>query len=52
MTDAFGVVSLVALTPLIAIQIMGLAFKYKLNRMHKGPDDSMFEFGLDDIIEF
>ena len=26
MTDAFGVVSLVALTPLIAIQIMGLSF--------------------------
>ncbi len=29
MTDAFGVVALVALTPLIAIQIMGLVYKYK-----------------------
>ncbi|MCH5325019.1 MAG: DUF1538 domain-containing protein [Eubacterium sp.] len=29
MTDAFGVVALVALTPLIAIQIMGMVFKYK-----------------------
>ena len=53
MTDAFGVVSLVALTPLIAIQIMGLAFKFKLNKMQKGIDNNgMFEFGLDDIIEF
>lgn len=29
MTDAFGVVALVALTPLIAIQLMGLVYKYK-----------------------
>jgi hypothetical protein len=29
MTDAFGAVALVALTPLIAIQTMGLAFRYK-----------------------
>lgn len=53
MTDAFGVVSLVALTPLIAIQIMGLAFKFKLNKIQKGFDNNgVFEFGLDDIIEF
>lgn len=32
MTDAFGVVSLVALTPLIAIQIMGLAYKFKAQK--------------------
>ena len=30
MTDAFGVVALVALTPLIAIQIMGILYQYKL----------------------
>lgn len=29
MTDAFGVVALVALTPLIAIQIMGIVYKIK-----------------------
>ena len=33
MTDAFGVVALVALTPLIAIQIMGLQYQYRLNKM-------------------
>ena len=51
MTDAFGVVSLVALTPLIAIQIMGLRFKFKLNKMQKNlvSEDII---GLDDIIEF
>ena len=32
MTDAFGVVALVALTPLIAIQIMGLVYKFKAAR--------------------
>lgn len=36
MTDAFGVVALVALTPLIAIQIMGLVYRYKQNRLLAG----------------
>ena len=47
MTDAFGVVALVALTPLIAVQIMGLNYRIKLHRMAKLtakavqiPDDS------------
>ena len=35
MTDAFGVVALVALTPLIAIQIMGLVYKFKANKVQK-----------------
>ena len=35
MTDAFGAVALVALTPLIAIQIMGLTFRYKTNALKK-----------------
>ena len=32
MTDAFGVVALVALTPLIAIQLMGLVNKLKTEK--------------------
>lgn len=52
MTDAFGVVSLVALTPLIAIQIMGIMFKLKLNRMQQNIIAEDIPFGLDDIIEF
>ncbi len=53
MTDAFGVVALVALTPLIAIQIMGLVYQIKTQKYEKIstpefaiPDDS------DDIVVF
>lgn len=35
MTDAFGVVALVALTPLIAIQIMGIVYQVKTSSMQK-----------------
>ena len=34
-TDAFGVVAMVAMTPLITIQIMGLVFRLKESRLHK-----------------
>jgi hypothetical protein len=47
MTDAFGVVALVALTPLITIQLMGLVYQIKLGKSQKNaenvviiPDDS------------
>ncbi len=34
-TDAFGVIALVAMTPLIAIQILGIIFKLKSNKTKK-----------------
>ena len=34
-TDAFGIVSMVAMTPLITIQVMGVVFKMKENKLHK-----------------
>lgn len=34
-TDAFGIVAMVAMTPLITIQIMGLIFRLKETRLHK-----------------
>ena len=34
-TDAFGIVSMVAMTPLITIQIMGLIFRIKENKLHQ-----------------
>ena len=34
-TDAFGIVAMVAMTPLITIQIMGMVFKLKEHRLHK-----------------
>lgn len=52
MTDAFGVVALVAMTPLLAVQIMGLAYAVKLKynkhidtRLDTDDDD-------DEIIEY
>ncbi len=56
-TDAFGIVAMVAMTPLITIQIMGLIFKIKENKLHKEvaalADHAILEsFGdTDEIIE-
>ena len=53
MTDAFGVVALVALTPLIAIQIMGLQYQIKMNRQQKlMRADEMIPEDSDVIVEF
>ena len=47
-TDAFGVVALVALAPLIAIQIMGLLYTLKAKRglvaSETLPEDEVIEF--------
>lgn len=52
MTDAFGVVALVALTPLIAVQIMGVNYRLKMNRQIRltKPDD-MIPQDCDVIVE-
>ena len=36
-TDAFGVVAMVAMTPLITIQILGLVFKFKQKKTEPLP---------------
>ena len=52
MTDAFGVVALVALTPLIAVQIMGLQYRFKLNEIKKAAAASLASMPLsDDIVD-
>ena len=51
MTDAFGVVALVALTPLIAIQMMGLVYKYKSGKLQKAAPYSGLTADSDDIID-
>ena len=57
MTDAFGVVALVALTPLIAIQIMGLVYNRKQKKLPEiqEADDVLvtedLDDGADEIIE-
>ena len=53
MTDAFGVVALVALTPLIAVQIMGLQYRFKLKKAEKAvPYKAVSLAEADDIFEF
>lgn len=52
MTDAFGVVALVALTPLIAIQIMGVQYQLKLRKQAKIiKPESLIPEDSDTIIE-
>ncbi len=51
MTDAFGVVALVALTPLIAIQIMGLQYSLKTRKQMKlATPDNMIPEDSDVIV--
>lgn len=51
MTDAFGVVALVALTPLIAIQIMGLYYKAKTQKHLKTTEQNKELQYTDEIID-
>lgn len=64
MTDAFGVVALVALTPLIAVQIMGIQYQIVTKQSGQGAaadtvterpafaDDDIYDFEDDDIFDF
>ncbi len=50
MTDAFGCVAFVALTPLISIQILGILYKVKTNRIKKtflAVDDKILLYEVD-----
>ena len=52
MTDAFGVVALVAMTPLIAIQIMGVRYQMKLNKQQKQvTPETLIPADSDEIVE-
>lgn len=55
-TDAFGVVAMVAMTPLITIQVLGLVYKLRDNKAEETPApqttaDVFAEFADDAIIE-
>ncbi len=50
MTDAFGAVALVALTPLISVQIMGVAYRVKLAAQAKYRTEILLPADSDDII--
>ncbi len=60
MTDAFGVVALVALTPLIAVQMMGIQYQMALKKPGQqtaapkpafAADDDIYDFEEDDIFD-
>ena len=48
MTDAFGLVTLVAMMPLITVQIMGLIYVIKTRKAAEAPE---FAYADDDVIE-
>ncbi len=53
MANAFGVVALVALTPLIAVQIMGMLYQYKLRAADKAAvQETGVLDAMDEIIDF
>lgn len=51
-TDAFGVVAMVAMTPLIMIQLIGLVYQWKTKRTHTAPpvheEEEIIEFDTSD----
>jgi len=53
MANAFGVVALVALTPLIAVQIMGMLYQYKLrSAVRTAIPEIVSPEAMDEIIDF
>ena len=51
LTDAFGIVSMVAMTPLITIQVLGLVYQLRSKPAQTAPVQPEFEDEDDDIIE-
>ncbi|MGN0599786.1 MAG: DUF1538 domain-containing protein [Oscillospiraceae bacterium] len=52
MTDAFGIVALVALTPLIAVQIMGVQYQLKQNKMKKSASGNKNTDFSNEIVDY
>jgi hypothetical protein len=53
MTDAFGIVAMVAMTPLIVIQIMGLLYGHKIKKAAKQAEAVAFDTtGAGEIVEY
>ena len=50
-TDAFGLVAMVALTPLITIQVLGCVYKIKLMRVERSKSAKQVDDGIT-VIEF
>jgi len=46
-TDAFGVVAMVAMTPLLTIQMLGLAYQWKLKHSAQAEEEELEEDVID-----
>ena len=51
LTDAFGIVAMVAMAPLITIQVMGLYSRVEMNRKRKKIHSELIQIA-DDILYF
>lgn len=52
LTDAFGLVAMVAMTPLITIQILGVIYKLKVDKSEKKVEEVMIDIEDNEIIDF
>lgn len=52
LTDAFGIVAMVAMTPLVTIQCLGVLYQRKLNRTKEVTDAEAMLLTTDDIIDY
>jgi hypothetical protein len=55
LTDAFGIVAMVAMTPLITIQILGVVYRIKSARISKNvsnvyPEDTIVDYSQEDSV--
>ena len=51
LTDAFGLVALVAMTPLVTIQLLGLWYRVKTSRMPAAAleEDEIIQYDLEEV---
>ena len=50
LTDAFGIVAMVAMTPLLTIQALGILYKHKQKHAEKAPEDGAADGCEEEII--
>ena len=52
LTDAFGIVAMVAMTPLVTIQCLGAFYQWRLHRTVEVTEAETSSMPSEDIIEF
>ncbi len=49
LTNGFGIISFISVTPLIAIQVLGIIYNIRLSQVEKGASDESFD-GLESLV--